>query len=111
MTYLSLYPNAKGFGYAVVMKPCTFLDYGVKTLKPISNEKCLKHIKKLIKKYSVDALILQKLEGKGSYKSTRVQELHNYLHKLSKDLQLKLYTYTREQVRFVFQEHGGRMYL
>ena len=107
MIALSLYPNAKGFGYCVVTEPCTFLDYGVVTVRPISNEKCLKRIQKLIKKYSVDTIIIQKLEGKNSHKSTRVQKLHQLIEKLSKEQKLKLHAYTREQIRFVFKKHGA----
>jgi DNA polymerase elongation subunit (family B) len=107
MNYLSIYPNARGFGYCVTTEPCTFLDYGVVTVRPISNEKCLKRISKLIKKYSVDAIITQNLAGKYAYKTKRVKDLHTQIEILAKEKELKLYTYSREQIRFVFKEHGA----
>ena len=90
MNYLSIYPNARGFGYCVTTEPCTFLDYGVVTVRPISNEKCLKRISKLIKKYSIDAIITQNLTGKYAYKTNRVKELHTQIGTLAKQQKIKL---------------------
>lgn len=108
MITLALYPNARGFGYAVIQSPCEFYDYGVAHVRPISNQKCIKRIKKLINRYTPTNIIIQKLEGKNSHKTKRVTSLLQDIVQLAKDLNLNLFQYTREQIRFVFSEYGAK---
>lgn len=108
MIYLSIYPNSRGFGYCVVEAPCIFYDYGVCTIRPMSNTKSLNRIKKLIKRFNPDVIIIQELKGKNSHKTKRVKELHNLIRNYAKEKSIKVLSYTREQIRFVFSEHGAK---
>lgn len=108
MIYLSIYPNSRGFGYCVVEAPCTFYGYGVCTIRPMSNSKSLNRIKKFIKRFKPDVILIQGLQGKHSFKTQRVQELHNLIRNYAKEKSIKVQSYTREQVRFVFSEHGAK---
>ena len=101
---LAIYPNAVGFGYAVMLNPRNPVDVGVSKVCPINNSVCLKRIRLLIEKFQPQAVIVQELEGKYSRKSPRVRRLIKDIRRLAKNSRVKVFTYSREQIKFVFSE-------
>lgn len=104
---LALYPNALGFGYAVVKNPREALECGVVKVNPICNHKCLERIKKFIDYYEPVLVIVQDLKGKNSFKVKRVTCLINRITSHAREKNLSVVRYSREQIRFVFSEFGA----
>ena len=107
---IALYPNSKGFGYAVIEHPVLFLDYGIATIRPINNASILKRVKRMIEFYKPETIIIPTTKGKFSVKSNRVKELLNDIveHVTSLDEQeIDCYHYSREDIRNVFQQFGA----
>jgi len=108
-TVLAVYPNAIGFGFAVVtddvLNP---LDCGVISIKPIDNVACISKVQMLIEKFKTSSIIVQSLEGKHSHKTNRVVELIEGIEILSITRGLKLHKYSREQIRFVFEQFEAK---
>lgn len=105
---LALYPNFRGFGYAFLESPREPRDCGIVTVSPISNAKCLKHIKKFIDYYRPNLIILQDCKGDMYWKGKRTKKLLASIVALCEKEQLSVYRYTREQVRLVFGEFKAK---
>ena len=111
---IALYPNAKGFGFAVVEHPVLFLDYGIATVRPINNASILKRVKRLIEFYKPKTVIVPDPKGKYSNKSLRVKKLLNNivehvtsldnLEVLEDNEGIECFHYSREDVRNVFEQ-------
>lgn len=99
---LAIYPNAIGFGYAVVYNPQEPVDCGVQRMLPISNEACLRRFRTLLVKFRPQTVVLQRLKGTGSYKSQRVCHLLSLLKKEAEKKGVTVFHYTRKQIRDVF---------
>lgn len=104
---IALYPNAKGFGYAVIEHPVLFLDYGIATIRPISNHTILKRVIQMIEFYKPTNIIVPDYKGKYSSKSYRVKKLINTLVDYATDQEVMCYCYSREQIREVFNQFGA----
>jgi hypothetical protein len=105
---MAIYPNAVGFGFAIVKSPREPLECGVVKISPISNKKCLKRIKTYFDYYEPKLVVLQGLSGKGSYKSKRVTKLIQRIVTLASSCNLKVVRYSRAQIRFVFSEFKAK---
>ena len=101
---LAIYPNALGFGYAVVHGQLEPIDCGVQRLLPISNAACVKRFRTLLVKFRPSAVVLQQLEGKGSFKSLRVKRLLTQLEAEAEKKGVKVFHYSREQIQYVFSK-------
>lgn len=99
---LAIYPNAIGFGYAVVHSPREPVDCGVQRILPISNEACLRRFRTLLVKFQPRTVVLQHLKGTGSYKSQRVCHLLSLLEIEAKKKGVTVFQYTRRQIQDVF---------
>lgn len=112
---IALYPNAKGFGYAVVEHPVLFLDYGIATVRPVNNHSILKRVKRMIEFYRPKNIIVPTTKGKFSVKSKRVKELINSIVEQATSLsdndenyhEITCYHYSREHIRNVFHQFGA----
>lgn len=104
---LAIYPNSIGFGYAVVRSPREPIDCGVVRILPPNNSKALERITSLIAKYEPTLIVLQHLQGKNSYKSSRVKQLIRVIQKFATQGHIPVALYTREQIRMVFAEFDG----
>lgn len=105
---LALYPNAVGFGYAIVKSPREPLECGVAQVSPISNRKCMERIKKFIDYYEPMLIVVQDLHGKSSFKSRRVKSLVQSICNYAMEKHLRVARYSREQIRFVFAEFDAK---
>lgn len=105
---LALYPNALGFGYAIIKSPRDPLECGVVKVSPISNRKCMDRIKKFIDYYEPILIIVQDLQGKSSSKSRRVKSLLDRITSYAVIQRLRVARYSREQIRFVFAEFDAQ---
>ncbi len=101
---LAIYPNNVGYGYAFFETANTLTDCGISYVRPISNAKCLKRIRQFLEYYKPSVIVLEDYEAKGARKSKRVEKLIRNIEALAVEKKLEIKKYSREQVRFVFQQ-------
>lgn len=102
-TVMAVYPNSIGFGYAVVgndiLKP---IDCGVVRITPVDNVKSIERIRQLIEHHSVTMVVVPNPVGKYWNKVNRIRELIDGIDLLAITLGIRVFRYSREQIRFVF---------
>lgn len=104
-TMIAIYPNTLGFGYVVLNDKGEILDYGIVSVRPVQNEKCLTKINEIACYYQPQILILE--DYKNSIKSERIKELIKRISACTK-CNMKIFKYTREQVKDTFELFGAR---
>jgi hypothetical protein len=105
---IAIYPDALGFGFAIIENPQNPIDCGVVKVRPISNRRCLVRMKKMLYYYQPTLVILQSLKGKYSYKGKRVSRLLNSLTSYCIANRLTVKKYSREQIRFAFAQFNAK---
>ncbi|MEM6831569.1 MAG: hypothetical protein AAF551_13750, partial [Bacteroidota bacterium] len=56
---LGIFPNARGFGFALMESPSELLDYGSKTFRPLTNDKCIKGVENILDYYKPKLILLR----------------------------------------------------
>lgn len=102
---ITIYPNTLGFGYVILNEKGEILDYGLTSIRPVQNDKCLTKIKEIVCYYQPHILILE--DYKNSIKSQRIKELIKRISTCTND-DIKIFQYTREQVKDTFELFGAR---
>jgi len=101
---ISVYINTIGFGY-VILNNGEILDYGMVTVRHAQNSRGFCKINEIAEYYQPNILILEEFEN--SKKSERVKKLIKSLYDYWKD-KIKIYIYSRRQVKDTFQIFGAR---
>lgn len=101
---LALYPNVKGFGYAYFRNEPLPKYYGMSVAKVAENGNYLKRIIAMIQTYQPSIIILPTPDGKYNRKRKRIQELLSDIVLYAKKNDIEVKTYSREQIRFVFEQ-------
>lgn len=103
---LSLYPNAKGLGYVCADMPHKLIDYGMITIRPFGSRRVLDRIEKFLDFFQPKLLVVRncKSESDSRRKARKVTEK---IVALAKEKKLPVYEYTREQIRFVFEQFSA----
>jgi Holliday junction resolvasome RuvABC endonuclease subunit len=104
---LSVYPNRRGFGYVVIEGPRLLVDYGICTVKPISNDAVMTRLKKIINFYKPTKVLLREADRASVSHSPRVGKLIGAIGKFVKDKDIPVYRYSREQIKNVFEQFGA----
>jgi len=102
---IAIYPNTLGFGYVILNDKGEILDYGLTSIRPVQNDKCLTKIKEIVCYYQPHILILEDYEN--SIKSERIKELIKRINDCTL-YDMKIFKYTREQVKDTFELFGAR---
>lgn len=102
---LSLYPNSIGIGYACLQIPDKLFDFGVTAVKPLSNRKLLKRAEKFMDHYRPKIVLLK---GGMTKNGRRVDQLIEAITTLAGEKNLKVYRYTKEQVKDAFELFGAQ---
>ncbi len=100
----AIYPNTKGFGYAILEGPQKLLDHNMVVVSPVSNTKLLERIKKTLAFYKPKIVILQDPDCKLSRAGKRVRRLIDEIVECAEDMQLEVHKYSREKIRAVFAQ-------
>ena len=102
---ISIYPNTYGFGFVILNDSGEILDYGIVSVRPVNNDKCLDRFHEMVLYYQPQVLIME--DFKRSKKSERIQKLLKYIYDYSQDT-IRIFKYTREQIRNTFEVFGAR---
>jgi hypothetical protein len=110
MTYenpviLALYPNSVGVGHACLQVPERLIDFGVATVRPMSNGKLLKRVERFMDYYKPKIVLLR--EAGSSKNSGRSDKLIEAISTLSGEKGLQVYRYTKQQIKDVFEIFGA----
>lgn len=103
---LSIYPNSRGFGFACLELGSRVIDTGLIEISPVDNEKCLARIKHFMD-YFKPALVTLRDTNKLGKKGKRITKLTNAITELAIERDLPTYYYSREQVKFCFEQFGA----
>jgi len=99
---LSVYPNTKGYAYALMQGPLTILEKKMVSISPVDNTRIIKDVEALLDEYKPKALILEDDKCKYSRKRGRAKQLLRSLAQTAQKKKYKVHTYSREEIRFVF---------
>ena len=105
---LALYPNTRGLGYACMEGASKIIDVGVRNVRPINNRKVLEYIDGQIRYYEPVIILLQDNETKHNPYCKRVTRLIRRVEKKCNKNGIQIFKYSREQVRFVFEQFGAK---
>ncbi len=105
---LSIYPNNRGFGYALMEDPQKLLDYGIVTIRPLCNGRILKRIEKLLDYYKPQIVITQDYKCPHARYGKRNKALIWAIVELAQRKNLEVHCYTRTQIRDVFEQFNAR---
>jgi hypothetical protein len=105
---LAISPSTRGFGFAVLDKPGTLVDWGVKSVKGDKNSQSIAKVVGLIDHYEPKVLVLPDHSTKQSRRSPRIKALNQELLALASGHNVKLASYSHEKVRrFFFDGEEG----
>ena len=109
---LALYPNSRGFGYACIELSAKrndqkILESGIMNVRPVGNERTLKHVRKFAEYFKPTLVILRDYH-KPTNRSKRIRELIESIVAIAKEYNLPVYRYTREQIRHSFEQYGAK---
>lgn len=104
---MTLYPNALGFGFAIMKDAVTVETAQVVAIKPrpISNAKALERIREKVAYYEPDTIVIENYQK--AKKSTRVSKLLKAIMDFAKDRNIDMHTYSRTDIRFVFSNFNA----
>jgi len=104
---LSLYPNARGLGYASIEPPQKLLDSGIIDVRPVSDDQILARITKFVEFHRPTLIIVRDSNVKNVGATTRVQKLINSIADFAAKHTIPVHKYSRQQIRDVFEQYGA----
>ena len=104
---MALFPNALGFGFAIMKDALTVeiaQSVAVKP-RPISNTKAMERIREKVAYYEPDTIVIE--DHQRSRKSKRVAELLKAIERFCNERDIQFHTYSRKDIRFVFSNFNA----
>jgi Holliday junction resolvasome RuvABC endonuclease subunit len=101
---LALYPNGYGMGYVLAESPDELIYYGMARIRPMTSRAHIKRFKKLLAEYEPSLVILRGYKKGKRHTSPRVERVISALEKHAFKKGLKVFRYTRENIKQVFVE-------
>lgn len=104
---LAVYPTRIGFGHALY-KNDTLENWGIKWAAKgeEKNKVCVRKFKGLIEQVRPDILILEYIPDEIAERRPRVAELNNALGQIARMHYIKLFRYSRNEIKQAFEKYG-----
>ena len=99
---LAIAPSTRGFGFVVLEREETLVDWGGKSVKGDKNAQCLTKVDEMIAHYQPGVMVLQDCSGKNSRRSARIQKLSQQIVALASRRKVNVKLFSKEQVKRVF---------
>lgn len=100
---LGIYPNARGFGFALFEGMLAPLDWGVfETRGSDMNRRCLQRIAVLFNHQEPDVLVLEDMSDGNARREKRVRDLNEAISVLAETQGIATALFSRKQVREFF---------
>lgn len=103
---LAIWPNTRGYGFAVLDGETTLVDWGIKGVKGDKNARCLEMLDKQMSFFSPDVIVLQDFAAKGSRRCARIRALGEEIIAKAKSRRLKVSSFSNEGIMKTFSEDG-----
>ncbi|QHP67439.1 hypothetical protein EI171_08360 [Bradyrhizobium sp. LCT2] len=104
---LSVYLNTRGLAFIVFEGHLLPFDWGIReTRGPQKNNTCLLRITTVFDRHAPDALVIQDTSEQGTQRARRIRNLNTSIVKLANDRGIRVFAYSREQVRRAFEGYG-----
>ncbi len=104
----AIYPNARGFGYAIIADTEEVLDYGIANFKEKTVKNYIKRFSQLLELYEPTVVILEDYKKNTNPKSKKTKKLIEAFKKECTKRFLKYKTYSREDIRTVFNHFNAK---
>src|SRR5262245_29576098 len=96
---LSIYLNARGFGFVVFEGHLTPIDWGVREVRGVKKQsRCLESITRLIDEHKPVVLIVRDCSSTGTRRARRIIRLNELVAELAAQRAITLYAYSRADV-------------
>lgn len=105
---LAIYPNTRGFGYALFEGPAAPVDWGLKTVRPPKNANSMEQVRILLHIFRPSMVVLEDCAAKGSRRSKRIRRLTGGIARLARHKGIKVMRYSRAGIRECFQPYGAQ---
>lgn len=100
---LGIYPNTRGFGFALFEGTLAPIDWGVfETRGNDINRRCLQRIAVLLNHQEPDFLVLQDMSEGGTLRERRIRDLNEAIFVLAETQGVRTASFSRKQVRQCF---------
>lgn len=99
---LAIYPNFRGFAYAVMNDALTLCEAQIITVRPLCNDRCLKSVKDIIEYFEPVVVVLENHEHPSSHKAKRIKNLIDDIVGYAKENEIPTHAYSRTDIRFAF---------
>jgi hypothetical protein len=99
---LAIDPASRGFGYALFEGPSKPLDWGVTSIRFQKNKRSLERIKKIIKYYQPEVIILEECNALGSSRCRRIEKLIDRVNDFATLQGIPIKKYSRSRIQEVF---------
>jgi hypothetical protein len=104
---LTLYPNTRGFGYAVMENALTLVEAQIVTVRPLSHERNLNSLKEMIDYFEPTLVILENYDHPSSRKAKRIKELIDAVKDYVQNRNISTKAYSRSDIRFAFSNFNA----
>ena len=105
---LSIYLNSRGFGYALFEGVIAPVDWGIKTAQTKGIADCLEKVRVHLHLLQPSVVVLQDCEGQLSRCTKRVGKLINRISALAETKRIRVFRYSRADIRECFAYYGAR---
>lgn len=99
---LAIDPTSRGFGYALFEGPQTPLDWGTTEIRSQQNENSLERVKKLIKFYQPEILVIEDCSQDSSRRCDRINNLLEQVEEFSRLQKIPVFKYSPDQIKEIF---------
>ena len=105
---MAIYPNTRGFGYAVFEGPEVLVDWGTKAARRERRDYGQRKMKQLITFFCPDVLVLPDCSSRLSQRSAGATRLIDRARKVATVREISVRFYSRYEIRNYFAAHGAR---
>jgi hypothetical protein len=103
---LAVYPNSRGFGFAVLEGPTSLVDWGVTYVRTNNPRRCLKKVRAIIERFQPDRLVTEH-PHKSPHRGVRIRRLLSGILDLAADMRIPRTGVSRERVRHAFSQSNA----
>lgn len=104
---LAIDPTTRGFAFAVMEGPHRLIDWGVKSVRPVNEGRCLAGVAAQIKFFAPTVLVLENTAARSSRRCRRVRQLIQAIRTLAAKMGVRTRLVSRGQVKTVFAASGA----
>lgn len=103
-----LYPHTRGYTYAVMDSPLEIVEMRLHEVRNVEVNDLVESLKKVVTKHVPASIVIEDSSCRFSRKGKKTKEVLTKLKRWVKRKNLPFFSYTREQIRLVFENWHAR---